>query len=1543
MPDATGPALAQFSLLERSAILPVQEVLGTGHKPVTVIGAYVSSQQQFVRHLDEKLFDLRAKGVVNLLWREVDHNQVNDSSIEAIDLSLFIVSKEFLSADYCYDNAMRQAMSRNEDGSSRVIPIVIETCDWNMAPFRALEPLVLGPEPDAMSEIVRALRAIILEIRTSRAPHLLSTTDALDELLQITSGTIHLGNAAGIAWRFSREGHFLTLRNLVNRQSTTSVVFASGDTISTTCLHWHYSRDVEIDFAILSPSQRGSFGATLAMSFTREITGEVWVCGNGRSLQVRKALSARVDHSSRNWTENWIFETADTDPSWSQYVGAPVYNPSLKAVIGLVVHPPTKLSIIDETAESQRLISLKALQAEDKIEQYRDQSRKWSPQEKRDREKKAHIRQQEISKLGKVRTRQAYCVRVLPLYRIVDSWASFQDLIPQSEDRLEGVPRPPRHFAPRRNDVNNIRAIILNAITAASGTPMVAICGMGGIGKSVLAASVARDNVILSQFRDGIFWLSVGRRPQVEDLLAKLLKRLGDGRPIADIQQGRNRLRNLAASKALLLILDDVWDSDVISSFDVFEKGACLLFTTRDASIATTQGAEEYEVDLFDVVQACQLLAEWSGEPSDHSPSEMIAVAKECEYLPLALAVCGAMNRDGYPWEAILSSLKNADIEFLNKSLPESEYGHHNIMRSLKASLEHLRKDDPVAANYYEQLAALPKDVEIPRRAIEMIWQHNSNLSDLKVYGIVSTLLRKALIRIQGRYPNERISVHALLHDLLVAEWRAKEGACENPHERVLAAYRAQATDGWKSVADDGYFFQNIAWHLWASGREVELRVLLLDPDWLIAKLSAADVANLLNDFEFVTDHALSHVEAAIRLSSRALAEGPMQLVSQLIGRLRRNHSAEIDSLLDALSRTSISGCFIPLSCSLTEPGGALKMTLFKNDFGITSLCVIDESQVVAGTQNGMLRFWNLKDGTVRHTQRAHDGLISSVVVTPDRKWLVSGGVDGIVRVWDLVSGERIAESSEHAGGIESVALSDDGSMGVSGYYNEPIRVWRLPDVSVQFHLVGHAGGVNALLLCCDGNRLFSGSTDGRIIAWDLNSRREEFTLTGDKSSVNSLAMTSGGDLVSGSGDGRVSVWSTGNRSFRFSVQAHDGGVNAVAMTDDGLAVSGGLDNKVRVWDLESRMERYVFRGHCARVNAVGLLPNSRTIVSGSLDGTLKVWDLESKGIGAGTTSQHTKRITALSIVAKHHKVVSASNDGEVRLWCSQTGRLEKVLEGCRSGVHTITSVDEGLVAFGCDDGVIQLFHIEECRLTPLCRHSSRVTGTKFSSDGRVLASASRDGTLRLWDPINATQLDEISLNRGWINYLEVLDGLEIVAAGDRISPILWLPNGRNLELFGHSDRVTSMSRVGIGGELHIVTGSRDGEVIVWSPKSGEIVVRWSEGIEVTAIEGFGENYCLVGTRSGRVSLREIPTARNLWTVQGHGDRVNGIKVRFKDLVALSISSDYTAKAWMPFEKRLTATFHGDSGLSACVITDSCCVVGEDSGLLHFLELTTGT
>lgn len=121
--------------------------------------------------LEIHLKPLQREGIIES-WhdRRIDAggecNQEISAHLEDAELILLLVSPYFLASDYCYENEMRWAMERHEAGTAKVIPVILNPCDWHSAPFGKLLAVPTDGRPiskfpnrhDGFLEVAKAIR-----------------------------------------------------------------------------------------------------------------------------------------------------------------------------------------------------------------------------------------------------------------------------------------------------------------------------------------------------------------------------------------------------------------------------------------------------------------------------------------------------------------------------------------------------------------------------------------------------------------------------------------------------------------------------------------------------------------------------------------------------------------------------------------------------------------------------------------------------------------------------------------------------------------------------------------------------------------------------------------------------------------------------------------------------------------------------------------------------------------------------------------------------------------------------------------------------------------------------------------------------------------------------------------------------------------------------------------------------------------------------------------------------------------------------------------
>ncbi|NCS42520.1 MAG: protein kinase [Microcystis aeruginosa BS11-05] len=172
-------------------------------------------------------------------------------------------------------------------------------------------------------------------------------------------------------------------------------------------------------------------------------------------------------------------------------------------------------------------------------------------------------------------------------------------------------------------------------------------------------------------------------------------------------------------------------------------------------------------------------------------------------------------------------------------------------------------------------------------------------------------------------------------------------------------------------------------------------------------------------------------------------------------------------------------------------------------------------------------------------TLTGHSDMVTSVVYSPDGRYLASGSDDKTIKIWEVATGKELRTLTGHSDRVSSVAYSPDGRYLASGSSDDTIKIWEVATgkelrtltghsswVKELRTLTGHSGWVQSVVYSHDGRYLASGSGHNTITIWEVATGKELRTLTGHSSRVESVVYSPDGRyLASGSSDDTIKIW----------------------------------------------------------------------------------------------------------------------------------------------------------------------------------------------------------------------------------------------------------------------------------------------------------------------------------------------------------------------------------------------------------------------------------
>jgi WD40 repeat protein len=370
-----------------------------------------------------------------------------------------------------------------------------------------------------------------------------------------------------------------------------------------------------------------------------------------------------------------------------------------------------------------------------------------------------------------------------------------------------------------------------------------------------------------------------------------------------------------------------------------------------------------------------------------------------------------------------------------------------------------------------------------------------------------------------------------------------------------------------------------------------------------------------------------------------------------------------------------------------------------------------------------------------------HFGLsapIKTLAYSRDRK-LAAGSEDGLIRIWDLGRSSECITFRGDTQTVYSLAFSPDNSLACAGRGGQ-IRLYN--SAGGQESLIlnePHNGGIVAFSpdsrrLACSGK-----NQEGHALVqmWDLDDRELKASIP-VRSLATALAFSPKGHFLATGGDDKVlRVYDLLKATEEpREVHGHTGRINALAYhpTDENVIASAGDDKHVHIWDLSDSSKHRVLTGHDDGVLAIAFSPDGRYLASAGQDRTVRVWDLQ--GRGAEVFNGHTDDVRAVAFRPDSKLLASASSDKTIRLW-DLSGRAQpRVLEGSPSPLGAITFHHGGnRLASGGQDNIVRLWDLGTGQeILELAVPAGPLHGVAFSPDGRRLACSGPNIRPRFWE-----------------------------------------------------------------------------------------------------------------------------------------------------------------------------------------------------------------
>lgn len=1011
---------------------------------------------------------------------------------------------------------------------------------------------------------------------------------------------------------------------------------------------------------------------------------------------------------------------------------------------------------------------------------------------------------------------------------------------------------------------------------------LVALLGMGGIGKSALATKVTQD--IQGEF-EFIVWRSLRNAPSLELLLGELVSYLSDQQETEPTLQ--NFLRCLKNARCLL-ILDNMETilhagsraghyrsgyqdySDLLRVLGEANHQSCVLLTSREkpAELAMFEGVAlaVRSLDLSGSLTVALALIKACGLVGTPKQQQQLSDHYGCS--PLAMKIVASSIRD----------LFDGDIA---QFLAEETIVFNGVRRLLDQQ--------------FERLSELERSI-MYWLAINREWTSTKELVEdvvpkvprSKVLETLESLSWRSLLEKQlGRYTQQPV-VMEYVTDQLVETIAAELVSLQFVLFNKLSLLKTTVQD-----------------HVRESQRRVVLGPI------------AERVAYTLGAQSMIENHLQTVLQTLQATEIGKSSYGAGNLLNLCV-------HVDVDISGYDFSQLTVRQAYLQ-GCKLQQVSfhqATFTDTVFTQSFGTPlTVCLSPDAKMLAsGDINGDIQVWSVATGEPLATLYGHQSSLYTLAWSPDGTMLASGSDDQSIRLWSMPSGCCLGVLLGHQNSVRSLHWHPQQLSLASSSDDQSIRLWDTSTLTMITVLHGHSDAVRSVVWNPQGTQLVSASADQTLKLWDALSPVCLRTVSTGEPSPRAIAWHPFQSLWAAGHGETVRIWDEEGNCMQ-TLKGHTGLVMSITWSPCGQWIASSSDDAtIRIWSLEQEHTVQVLSGHRRSIWSISwhtiadsesttrddslIFDESKSLLaSGSHDQTVKLWN-PTTGNCIRTLHGHTNSLRDLTWNRVGTMLASVTHSRQVKLWNTTTGHAVDSPIGRGETAWTVawnpSADNQHLLAVSNDN-----IHIWDSRtrrhLKALKGHRGWIWWMAWSPNGRLIASAADDQTVRIWEVASERCLQVLEGHQGWVRSLTWSGcGLYIASGSEDKTIRIWeVSSGDCLHVLrGHTGAIRSIS----WNPYHarVVSGSYDQTIKLWDSERGhclQTIFDQDYPIWSVAWNPDGTSFASAGP-SAAVQVWTTLDAPKAQCLSGHADRVFALSWSIDGTTLASSSNDRTIKLW---------------------------------------------
>lgn len=189
---------------------------------IKIFFSYCHADEDLRHELEKSLAMLKRQGKITSFHDRriisgANFDDAIDSNMSDADITLFLVSRDFLASDYCMNTEMTLAEERHAKGATHIIPIILRPCEWSEVPlFSKLlggttdnKPVTKYPDlDDAFLDVSKRIRAVVKELQDKNStPRKTVKADAIPAVATLRNAATNVPRSSNLSIKKTYSDH----------------------------------------------------------------------------------------------------------------------------------------------------------------------------------------------------------------------------------------------------------------------------------------------------------------------------------------------------------------------------------------------------------------------------------------------------------------------------------------------------------------------------------------------------------------------------------------------------------------------------------------------------------------------------------------------------------------------------------------------------------------------------------------------------------------------------------------------------------------------------------------------------------------------------------------------------------------------------------------------------------------------------------------------------------------------------------------------------------------------------------------------------------------------------------------------------------------------------------------------------------------------------------------------------------------------------------------------------------------------------------------